>query len=134
MIGTTRNLRVWAYPAPADLRKGFDGLSGLVLAQLQHDVRCGDCFLFTSRCRKSAKVLVWDGTGLCIYHKRLERGRFGVLWRDAPQQPVVLTLNELSLYLEGCTAVARIELSPPAFTSGVRRSVPAPRNDGIGQI
>lgn len=125
MIGTTRNLRVWAYPVPADLRKGFDGLSGLVMAQLQQEVRSGDCFLFTSRGRKSAKVLVWDGTGLCIYHTRLERGRFGVLWQDGTERGLVLTLSELSLYLEGCTAVAKIELSPPTFIGGVRRQGPA---------
>jgi transposase len=113
MIGSTRRLRVWAYPAPADLRKGFDGLSGLVLQQLQQDPLSGDCFLFLNRTR--TKVLLWDGTGLCVYHKRLERGRFSMLWKDPPGQPVTLTLSELSLFLEGCTLVARVRLSPPPF-------------------
>ena len=76
MIGSTRNLRVWAYPAPADLRKGYDGLYGLVVSELGRDPLSGDCFLFTNRVRTRAKVLVWDGTGLCIYQKRLERNRF----------------------------------------------------------
>src|SRR5204862_54317 len=76
---STRTLRVWAYPAPADLRKGFDGLCGLV-TRLRQDPLAGDCFLFVNRLRTRAKVLLWDGTGLCVYHKRLEQGRFAALW------------------------------------------------------
>jgi transposase len=116
MIGSTRNLRVWAYAAPADLRKGFDGLSALVRAQLKQDPLSGDCYLFTNRTRKSAKVLVWDGTGLCIYHKRLERGRFSALWDRVEETDALrLTMSELSLFLEGCRLVNRVELSPPPF-------------------
>jgi transposase len=59
--------------------QGFDGLSGLVTTQLQRDPLSGDCFRFTNRARTRAKVLVWDGTGLCVYHKRLEQGRFAAL-------------------------------------------------------
>src|SRR5207302_1513751 len=50
MIGSTRSLRVWAYPAPTDLRKGFDGLCGLVTERHQ-DPLVGDCFLFVNRLR-----------------------------------------------------------------------------------
>jgi transposase len=117
MIGSTRSLRVWAYPAPADLRKGFDGLCGLV-TQLRQDPLAGDCFLFVNRVRTRAKVLLWDGTGLCVYHKRLEQGRFAALWPpDAAAAPVrTLTLSELSLFLEGCTLLTRTALSPGAVT------------------
>jgi len=115
MIGSTRNLRVWAYAAPADLRKGFDGLSGLVGNELGRDVLSGDCYLFLSRSCRSAKVLLWDGTGLCIYHKRLEQGRFPPLWSDSSSEAVVLTLSELTLFLEGCRMVTRVPLSPPPF-------------------
>ncbi len=121
MIGSTRNLRVWAYAAPADLRKGFDGLSGLVAGELGRDVLSGDCFLFVSRSRRSAKVLVWDGTGLVIYHKRLEQGRFPSLWVEAVSAPVVLTVTELTLFLEGCRMVTRVPLSPPPFELPGRR-------------
>ena len=55
MIGSTRTLRVWAYPAPADLRKGFDGLSGLV-TQRHQDPLAGDCFLFVNRVRTRATI------------------------------------------------------------------------------
>ena len=116
MIGSTRNLRVWAYAAPADLRRGFDGLSALVRGELKQDPLSGDCYLFTNRTRTSAKVLLWDGTGLSIYHKRLERGRFIALWeRGEPAGGVRLTMTELSLFLEGCRLVTRVKLSPPPF-------------------
>jgi len=117
MIGSTRGQRVWAYAEPADMRKGFDGLSTLVSERLGHDPLSGDCYLFTNRQRTRCKVLVWDGTGLCVYHKRLERGRFASLWR-AESARLQLTMSELSLYLEGCTLVSRVELSPPPLILG----------------
>jgi transposase len=114
VIGSTRNLRVWAYPAPADLRRGYDGLSALVISQLQQDPLCGDCYVFLNRTRTRAKVLLWDGTGLCIYQKRLERGRFACLWRRGGGT-IELTMSELSLFLEGCQWVETISLSPQRF-------------------
>lgn len=115
MIGSTRSLRVFAYPAPADLRKGYDGLHGLVASELGRDVLSGDCFLFTNRTRTRAKVLMWDGTGLCIYMKRLERGRFAKLWEGETGTPPELTMSELALFLEGSRVVGRIELSPSEY-------------------
>jgi transposase len=112
MIGSTRQLTVWAYGAPADLRKGFDGLSGLVTERLRQDPLSGDWYLFVNATRKRAKVLLWDGTGLCIYAKRLERGRVACLWRDATAAVVRLTMSELQLFLEGSVLVGRVALSP----------------------
>jgi hypothetical protein len=57
------------------------------------------------------KVLVWDGTGLCIFQKRLERGRFAALWRE-DGAVVHLTASELALFIEGCDLVGRRTLSP----------------------
>ena len=65
--------------------------------------------------RKRAKVLLWDGTGLCIYAKRLERGRFASLWREAAARVGRLTMSELQLFLEGSTLVGRVALSPAPF-------------------
>jgi transposase len=112
MIGTTRSLRVFAYAAPADLRKGFDGLHGLVVQELGRDPLSGDCFLFVNRTRTHAKVLVWDGTGLCIYQKRLEEGRFACLWEAPTGREMALTMSELALFLEGSRVVGRIALVP----------------------
>jgi len=114
LIGSTRRVGVHAYTAPTDMRKGHDGLSALVERELEGDPLSGEMFLFVSRDRKRAKVLLWDGTGLCLYSKRLEQGRFASLWRDGGS-PLRLTLNELQLFLEGSTLVGRVQLSPNEF-------------------
>jgi transposase len=114
VIGSTRVLQVLAYGQPADMRKGFDGLYGLVRTALGQDPLSGDLYLFVSRDRRRAKVLLWDGTGLCIYAKRLERGRFADVWSKGVSD-VRLTMSELQLFLEGSKAVGRIALSPPKY-------------------
>jgi transposase len=96
------------------MRKGHDGLSVVVRDGLDRDALSGELFLFVSRDRKRAKVLLWDGTGLCLYAKRLERGRFSLLWREG-SETLRLTMNELQLFLEGSRLVGKVELSPPAF-------------------
>lgn len=115
MIGSTRQVAVWAFGAPVDLRKGFDGLAALVSESLGHDPLSGDLFVFVNRHRQRAKVLLWDGTGLCIYAKRLEQGRFAKLWRDDGSVSLRLTTSELALFLEGSALVGRVVLSPPPF-------------------
>jgi len=116
MIGSTRQMTVWAYGAPVDLRKGFDGLTALVEAELEQDPLSGDVFLFVNRKRHLAKVLLWDGTGLCIYSKRLEQGCFACLWRETGRERLRLTMSELQLFLEGSKLVGKVDLSPPIFS------------------
>jgi transposase len=115
---------VFAYPAAADLRKGYDGLYGLVQSGLKADPMSGDLFLFVNESRKLCKVLLWDGTGLCIFQKRLERGCFAKLWRD-DGQVVRLTQSELALFIEGCTLLDRRSLSPIAIERKALVSDPA---------
>lgn len=116
ILGTSRAVRVWAFPRPTDLRKGFNGLYGLVQNDLGRTVLSGELFLFVNRRRTGCKVLVWDGTGLCIFQKRLERGRFAELWRE-DGKPVRLTASELALFIEGCALVGSRTLSPDALVS-----------------
>jgi transposase len=111
-----RRVTVYAYAQPTDMRKGFDGLTALVTEGLHRDPLNGDVYIFVSRDRVRAKVLHWDGTGVCVYAKRLERGRFASLWRDAGDTPITLTVSELELFLDGSTLVGRVALSPPAMT------------------
>ena len=112
MIGSTRSLRVFAYGSPADMRKGFDGLYGLVKQHLERDPLSGDLYLFVSGNRKRAKVLMWDGTGLCLYAKRLEKGRFAQVWGE---DTLELTVAELQLFLEGSVLVGKVRVSPAAL-------------------
>ena len=115
MIGSTRQVRVHAYAAPVDMRKGFEGLGAIVRQECGRDLLEGDLFLFVSRRRHRAKVLFFDGTGLCLFVKRLSRGRFAALWRDGTDRTIALTTTELQLFLEGSALVGRVELSPRAI-------------------
>lgn len=118
MIGSTRQLRVFAYAGPVDMRQGFDGLYGLVTNGLKRDILSGELFLFVSRRRKRAKVLFWDGTGLVLYAKRLEKGLFNAPWDSPAGKPVEMTVTELALFLEGSRLAGRVALSPVPFVLG----------------
>jgi transposase len=107
MIFGVRRVRVFAYAHPADLRKGFEGLSALVRQELGRSPLSGDLFLFVNRLRHRAKVLHWDGTGLCIYAKR----RFACLWNES-RQHLELSETELRLFIEGSDLVGKISISP----------------------
>ncbi len=123
ILAPSRSVRVFAYPAPVDLRKGYDGLYGLVEQGLKRDPMTGDLFLFVNESRKLCKVLVWDGSGLCIFQKRLAKGTFAKLWRD-DDQVVRLTQSELALFIEGATILDRRSLSPAVIE---RKSVVSDR-------
>ena len=131
MIGSTRQVSVYAYGAPVDMRKGFDGLSALVMNDLGRDPLAGDFYVFANRTRRRAKVLLWDGTGLCLYAKRLEQGRFACLWRErSTSAPLRLTMSELQLFLEGSTLVGRTPLSPAPFVVASMQKNLASRSRG----
>ena len=72
------------------MRRGFDGLSGLVNSHLNQDALSGDVFVFINRRRNRIKLLVWDGDGFWLFYKRLEQGTF--------QLPTT-TNNKLSIHL-----------------------------------
>jgi transposase len=92
--------RIFLAPGPTDLRRSFDGLHGLVRAQLQEDPRSGHLFLFCNRLRTRLKVLCFDGSGLWVCVKRLEKGRF--TWPGAEVGTKVrLCAEELALLLGG---------------------------------
>ena len=94
------------------MRKGYSGLQSLVETAMGHNVLDGHLFLFVARNQRRAKVLVWDGTGLAIYMKRLERGRFIAPWK---RESSTMTVSELALFLEGSVAVKGPALSPTPF-------------------
>jgi transposase len=83
------------------MRKGFEGLYGLVRDQLCHDPLSGHLFLFTNKTKTRVKALVWDGSGLWVCAKRLEKGRFR--WPEAkPQQrAVTMRSEELAMLVNG---------------------------------
>lgn len=91
--------KVYLSLAPCDMRKGFDGLSAQVRNILQLDPFSGAVFLFRGRRGDRLKALVWDGSGLCLYAKRLERGKF--VWPRAHEGALRLSAAQLAMLLEG---------------------------------
>jgi transposase len=116
LIGSSRVVRVFASPEPVDLRLGFDGLFALARDALQQDPMSGDLYLYVNRPRTRCKVLFWDGTGLCIFQKRLARGRFANLFARTEERTATITLtaSELALFIEGASRV--VAASPRALS------------------
>jgi transposase len=83
------------------MRKGFDGLSGLVINKLKQNPMSGDIFIFINRPRTLIKILVWDKTGFAIWHKRLEQGTFEMPSFDPSSGSVEISRQKLLLILEG---------------------------------
>ena len=83
------------------MRKGFDGLSGLVTNKLGQNPLSGDIFIFINRTRMLIKILVWDQTGFAIWHKRLEQGTFEMPLIEKTQNSVEISRQKLMLILEG---------------------------------
>ena len=83
------------------MRKGFDGLSGLVRNGLQKDPLSGDIFIFFNKRRNQVKLLLWEGDGFSVYHKRLERGRYELPSLTISSTSVELRNDELMLILQG---------------------------------
>ena len=99
MMALPANTRIWIAAGVTDLRRGFTGLSALVQTQLEQSPFSGHVFVFRGRRGDLIKVLWFDGDGLCLFSKRLERGRF--VWPQATSGTVSLTRAQLSMLLEG---------------------------------
>lgn len=91
--------RVWLAAGATDMRKGFDGLARIVEEKLRRDPFGGQLFVFRGRRGDLIKALFWDGQGLCLFAKRLERGRF--VWPKAEDGACVVSPAQLSMLLEG---------------------------------
>lgn len=91
--------RIWLVAGVTDMRRGFDGLAALVQQTLGANPFGGQVFLFRGRRGDLVKLLWWDGDGLCLFAKRLERGRF--IWPQATEGSLHLSAAQLSMLLEG---------------------------------
>ena len=99
MISLPGGTQIWIAAGVTDLRRGFTGLSAVVQMTLEQDPFGGHVFVFRGRRGDLLKVLWWYGDGLCLFAKRLERGRF--VWPKAESGTVSLTRAQLSMLLEG---------------------------------
>lgn len=99
MIGLPTGTQIWLAAGVTDMRRGMDGLSAMVQTVLQEDPFSGHVFAFRGRRGDLLKVLWWSGDGLCLFVKRLERGKF--VWPQATSGSVHLSPAQLSMLLEG---------------------------------
>jgi transposase len=99
MIVLPAGTRVWVAAGVTDMRKGMDGLAALVQTTLSENPFSGHIFVFRGRRGDLVKLVWFDGDGLCLFAKRLERGRF--VWPQAMSGTVALSAAQLSMLLEG---------------------------------
>jgi len=100
MIQLTPHMRILAAVEPADFRRGIDGLACLCREALHSDPMLGTVFLFRNRRATAIKLLVYDGQGFWLCHKRLSRGRFR-FWPSATEGRQVLETHQVQLLLSG---------------------------------
>lgn len=93
--------RYYWFHGKTDFRKGFDGLCGLVREHMEREVTDGGLFIFVNSRRNQLKLLHWEGDGLAMYHKRLEKGIFEEPLRSVDGSSVVITAEQLQLILQG---------------------------------
>ena len=97
MIGLSGTVRVLVATNPVDFRKGAEGLAALVREQMQADPFSGAVYVFRAKRADRVKLIYWDGTGVCLFAKRLEDGKFrwpgvrnGMMWLSAAQLQALL--------------------------------------------
>ena len=101
MLSILADTKIFLSVTPTDMRKGFDGLQGLVLNVLEQDPLSGQLFLFINRRRDKLKILYWDGDGLAIWYRRLEQGTFQVPSPQKDQKAIEMRSDELTMLLRG---------------------------------
>lgn len=101
MFALTEAHQFYFYNQPADMRKSFDALSGLVRSGMGKDPLCGAVFVFTNKTRTLMKLLHWQYGGFVLYCKRLERGRFEVIFSTGGKSEKEITHAELTMLIAG---------------------------------
>jgi hypothetical protein len=101
MLNLSSHLRIYVHAGPTDMRKSFDGLSGLVRSVFQADPLNGSLFLFLNRRRDRVKILYWDRDGLVLWYKRLERGTFEQIPAADGVSSVEIDATQLAMWLGG---------------------------------
>ena len=101
ILSFSNRYRYFVYGNGCDMRKGYDGLSGLVRNEFKKDPLLGDVFIFLSRGRNKIKLLHWQGDGFCIFSKRLEKGTFEIPKQSSSQNAMEISPHQLQFILEG---------------------------------
>jgi transposase len=105
MLTLSPATRIFVGLSPVDMRRGFNGLYAHVQGVLQQDPLSGHLFVFTNRTRNRLRILFWDGSGLWVCAKRLEKGTFG--WPRGESESICLRPEDLQMLLHGLDARPR---------------------------
>jgi transposase len=105
------NTQIWVAAGVTDMRRGFTGLSAMVQTTLRQSPLSGHVFVFRGRRGDVIKLLWHDGDGLCIFHKRLDSGRF--VWPKAESGSISLTRAQLAMLCEGIDGRRPVRTSSP---------------------
>lgn len=111
MIPVPAGVRVWLAAGHTDMRKGFDGLAMLVQETLKRDPHDGQLFVFRGKRGDLLKLIWHDGQGMCLFAKRLERGRF--IWPTTAGEAVTISAAQLGYLLEGIDWRAPVRTQRP---------------------
>jgi transposase len=101
MLHLSASCNYYLFSGHADMRKGFDGLCGIIKSQMMDNALSGAVFIFINRRRTQVKLLLWEGDGFSIYYKRLEKGTFELPVINSPVAAVALDARELQFILQG---------------------------------
>ena len=101
MFALSSENRFHLYSRPTDMRKSFDGLSGLVQNKLGRNPAGGDVFIFINKRRDKIKLLHWQGNSFILYYKRLEKGTFELPKYDRAVGSIVLDYTKMVMIIDG---------------------------------
>jgi transposase len=118
MLMSMHGFQIFLYPKSIDMRAGYDKLAQIVKDEIGLNPYSGAVFLFFNRDRTRARIYFYDGSGSCLYSKRLEKGRFKIPVVDPKANHAVIESSELCLLLEGAdvTKVIRPKRWTAKFT------------------
>ena len=106
MLNLTSHTRIYAYTEPTDMRKGFNGLSGIIRREFEADPTDGSLFVFVNRRRDRMKILHFDGGGFWLYYRLLETGTFEPLVAQDGSCRLPIDATQLSMWLAGVSLQA----------------------------
>jgi len=101
MLHLSSTVRYFLFRSAADMRKGFDSLSGIVSSQMHHNACSGDIFIFLNRNRTHIKLLLFEGDGFSLYYKRLEQGTYELPVCTGTDTSMSITSQQLQFILQG---------------------------------
>ncbi len=116
MLHLSTSCKYYFYSGHADMRKGFDGLSGIIKSQMALNALTGAVFIFLNKRRTHIKLLLWEGDGFAVYYKRLEKGTYELPVSTGGAATMAMDARQLQFILQG------VSLKKVAFRPRLQKS------------